>query len=123
MFFRIIGEVPAKKNSRINTINGRSFPSKRYTEWHNQASLQINLQKTNNNYTKPIEHCTIEIEFIHGDLKRRDSDNGTSSILDTLVDTGIIIDDNWRVVERIKITNLYDKGNPSCEINIIEKVN
>ena len=35
------GETPSKKNSRINTRSGRSFPNARYTRWHNDAVEQI----------------------------------------------------------------------------------
>lgn len=46
----------------------------------------------------------LYLEFTHGDRVRRDSDNGVSSILDLLVDCGILPDDNWMVVSKI-LTN------------------
>jgi hypothetical protein len=42
-----------------------------------------------------------------------------SSILDLLVDCGILPDDNWMVVSKIVTTNLYDKGNPGVNISIV----
>ena len=56
--------------------------------------------------------------FIHGDLRRRDSDNGTSSILDLLTDCGVIEDDNWQIVRELVIENGYEKGNPYCKVEI-----
>ena len=94
--FVILGETPAKKNSRIvNTKTGRSFPSKRYTQWHRDAMLQVYTQKQNAPIDKP---CRIKLTFTHGDLRRRDSDNGSSSILDLLIDSGVLTDDNWQIV-------------------------
>jgi len=110
----IQGETPAKKNSRINTRSGRSFPSKKYTEWHKNASSHIPFLDT-------IENpCVINLHFIHGDLRRRDSDNGTSSILDLLVDSKVLKDDNWQIVKELHIKNSYEKNKPRCEIEIRE---
>ena len=115
--FVIKGETPAKKNSRIiNTKTGRSFPSKRYSEWHRNAMMQLmTMRKT---FTPIQEPCKIHMTFVHGDLRRRDSDNGTSSILDLLVDCGVLSDDNWQIVKQLSIENEYEKGNPYCKIGI-----
>ena len=56
--------------------------------------------------------------FTHGDLIRRDSDNGSSSILDLLVDCGVLKDDNWKVVKKLEIENEYVKNQPSCSVEI-----
>jgi len=61
----------------------------------------------------------IYFEFVHGDLRRRDADNGKTSLLDLLVDLRIIDDDNWLVVRKSNEDNLYDKGNPGVTISII----
>lgn len=110
------GETPAKKNSRINLRNGVSIPSKRYMEWHQKALSEIKNQITlDTPIDKPV---LLHLEFIHGDLRRRDSDNGCSSICDLLVDAAILKDDNWQIVRDIAITNKYEKGNPRCNITI-----
>ena len=62
------------------------------------------------------------MEFTHGDLRRRDSDNGCSSILDLLVDNGILQDDNWQIVQEISIKNNYKKNSSFCKITI-DKLN
>lgn len=115
--FRIEGETPAKKNSRIiNTKTGRSFPSKKYTEWHKSALVQL-MQFPRPD--KPIDTpVRIVLKFTHGDLRRRDSDNGCSSIMDLLVDAGILADDNWNIVQDISISNKYEVRNPKCDILI-----
>lgn len=113
--FRIMGETPAKKNSRIiNTKTGRSFPSKKYTDWHKVALKELSVFPTPD---EPIETpVRISLKFTHGDLRRRDSDNGCSSIMDLLVDAGILKDDCWQIVKDISISNSYDKNNARCDI-------
>lgn len=114
----INGETPAKKNSRINTRSGRSFPSKRYTEWHQSAMKQIFDQTHyNEKFEKPV---AVTLHFIHGDKRRRDSDNGTSSIFDTLVDAAVLSDDSWQHIERFSVLNSYEKNNPRCIVTINE---
>lgn len=118
LFLRIDGETPAKKNSRINTRSGRSFPSKKYQDWHKTAVNVVKLQ--NNVVFAPISSpVKIEMIFIHGDKRRRDSDNGCSSILDTLVDAGVLFDDCYEIVKELSIKNEYEKNNAHCDIKIM----
>lgn len=115
--FILEGEVPAKKNSvKFNSKTRCTYKNERFTQWHEYAQLCINSQKTQK---EPINKCNIHINLIHGDLKRRDCDNSTASIMDLLTDCGIITDDNWKVVREIKISNDYEKGNAHCIITIL----
>lgn len=117
MIIHIPLETPSKKNSRVvDRRTGRTFPNKRYTEWHKAASLYVRQQNAHPLDGGPF---ALYLEFTHGDRVRRDSDNGVSSILDLLVDCGILPDDNWMVVSKINVSNLYDKGNPGVSISII----
>jgi len=117
MILHIPLETPSKKNSRVvDRRTGRTFPNKRYTEWHKAAYSYLLQQGA---YVAGEGPFALYLEFTHGDRIRRDSDNGVSSILDLLVDCGILPDDNWMVVSKIVTTNLYDKGNPGVQISII----
>ena len=117
MILHIPLETPSKKNSRVvDRRTGRTFPNKRYTEWHKAAALYVRQQNAHPLDGGPF---ALYLEFTHGDKIRRDSDNGVSSILDLLVDCGVLQDDNWMVVSKIVTTNLYDKGNPGVSISII----
>lgn len=62
--------------------------------------------------------CTISIYSIVWDRVKSDCDNQVSSIMDTLVDLGIIEDDNRFIVKAIDVKNLgYIKN---CWIHRIE---
>lgn len=115
--FIILGETPSKKNQRIiNRRTGKSYPSKRYTEWHKSALEQLLRQKQG----FAVSRCKVYLKFYHGDYIKRDSDNGVSSIFDTLTDAGIFEDDNWMLVGKHFVDNDYDKSNPRCEITILK---
>jgi Holliday junction resolvase RusA-like endonuclease len=110
------GETPAKKNSKIRTRTGCMIPSKQYQAWHESAMLQIRAMTIGHEAIGyPV---SVSLSFFHGDLRRRDSDNGTSSILDTLVDAGVLKDDKWEIVRILNVYNHYDKGHARCEIEI-----
>lgn len=114
--YTITGGVPSKKNSRINTRSGRSFPSKEYRAWHETAGLEIQSQGIKS-FTKPVE---IEVKIYFKNNIRQDLDNRLSSILDLLVDLGVIEDDRWQCVPEIEIKGYLDRNNPRAEIYIEE---
>lgn len=110
-------ETPAKKNSKIfNTKIHRMFPSKRYQEWHEYAALAL----------RPVikkcirDKCYIILTYCHEDRRRRDSDNGVSSIFDSLVDFNALEDDCWQIIPHHHVFNTYEKGNAWCKIQIFE---
>lgn len=123
MTITLDGETPSKKNSRINTRSGRSFPNARYRKWHEQAVGSILLQIAERKISRIADEGSLRltVTFFHGDMKRRDSDNQLSSVLDTLVDAGILSDDNWKVLPEKHIYNRYDKGNARCVVEL-EKI-
>ena len=104
----IRGRCPSKKNSRINTRSGRSFPSAKYTAWHRDASAQLVAQKA-----PQIPTNEITLIFWMPDNRRCDLTNKAESIMDLLVDNYLIVDDCWQEINPI---HLYcegvDKDNP-----------
>lgn len=112
----LTGETPSKKNSRVvDRRTGRTFPSAVFRKWHDEKVFEA---LTNCRGGIPQPPLKIRFEFTHGDLRRRDSDNQASSVLDLLVDTKIIPDDGWNVVRNIEIANGYEKGKPSVTVEI-----
>ena len=122
MILTLHSETPAKKNSRITLPDGRTIPSKKYRQWHGGAKSEIELQmmcKRGEQMKTPIDYpISITISFTHGDLRRRDSDNSVSSILDLLQDSGILADDNWQIVIEIHVRNRYEKNEAGAVIEI-----
>lgn len=118
MIFTLPFDTPSKKNSRVtDTRTGRSFPNKKFTEWHKTAVayLRYNFIKDMKPFKGPVQ---VDMTFTHGTMRRADSDNKVSSILDLLVDVGMIPDDSWTIVRSIGVTNRYEKGFSSCTVEV-----
>lgn len=126
--FILSGEVVPKKNSKniyVNKKTNRPFisTSERFKDWHEQAKLQIMTQKKQYGEFEPVEKATIMLEFYHADKRRRDSDNGTSSVFDLLKDCGIIKDDSWLNIPIHTVYNYQtDKSNGSFCIVTIDQI-
>ncbi len=117
--FVILGRIPSKKNSRITTRSGRTFPSKQYTKWHKDASLQLSLQVYKH---FDFRAGTAEIVFWMPDARRTDLTNKAESIMDLLVDVGVIPDDCWKVIGKIVLKcRGIDRTNPRAEILLTEE--
>ena len=107
----IKGRIPSKKNSRINTRSGMSFPSSKYTAWHKDASLQLI------GVNKIPSGSFISLHFYMPDNRRTDLSNKAESIMDCLVDNEIIEDDCWQIVPILALKGCgIDKENPRVEI-------
>lgn len=110
--FTITGRVPSKKNSRNIFVskNGRrmNIPSKKYLEWHAVATEQINKQ-----FFCVGKADEVQMDWYMPDNRRCDLTNKAESIMDLLVDTGIIEDDCWQYIPRIMLdARGVDKKNP-----------
>lgn len=107
----LFGIVPSKKNSRINTRSGRSFPSSKYTAWHKDACKQLTG-------VNPIASGTpIKFTYFSDSKRSGDLSNKWQSIEDTFTDCGIIEDDNWFCLPDIHMVfGGIDKLNPRAEV-------
>lgn len=110
------GNVPSKKNSRINRGDGMSFPSKKYIEWQDSAIWQVR-QQTRARFFVPV---SIEVIIYFGTRTRADLDNRLTSILDMLVECVMLRDDKWQDVPRIALQAEYRKGEPGAFVRITE---
>lgn len=113
MILTIYGNTPSKKNSRIISCRGNRpllFPSSKYTEWHKDALSQIKGQGQ-------IKANEIIITFYAGDNRKFDLTNKAESIMDTLVDAGLLEDDNYSVVSKLTLVfGGVEKDNARCVI-------
>mgnify|MGYP004881571867 FL=1 len=114
------GRTPSKKNSKqIVHVRGRMLilPSKDYKSWHEGA---LNVLKTAKMVPKSIEKVRAVHLCFYGENKRKfDLSNKAESIMDLLVDAGILLDDNYEVVPELCLTyGGIDKDNPRCDVTI-----
>lgn len=115
--YRLVGDIPSKKNSRINTRSGRSFPSKKFMDWQDYAMQEILLQGKVM-FNKPVR---LRICILFKNKRRQDLDNRLSSILDMLVKTGVLKDDGWTCVPQIEIyAGINDRKQTDTKIEIEE---
>lgn len=86
------------------------FPSNKYREWHKEASAQLPKIKI-----RDIMELTIVFYF--PDARTTDLSNKCESIMDLLVDNGVLEDDNWNIVPRLVLeSGGIDRINPRAEI-------
>lgn len=112
----IKGRTPSKKNAKIMVCRGKFpmlLPSERYTAWHKEAMAQlIGIDK--------IKSDKLRITIYPPDSRKADLTNKAESVMDTLVDAGLLEDDNWFIVNEITLKfGGVDKENPRAEIEEI----
>lgn len=110
------GNVPSKKNQRINTKEGLSFPSKAFSDWQDEALIEVRRQ-TRHRFLVPV---SMELIIYFGNDTRSDLDNRLTSILDMLVEALVLRDDKWQDVPLIKVEAQYRKNKPGAFIRLEE---
>lgn len=91
------------------------LPSKQYKEWHDEM-YYVALSQTQ---VRDISLCDITIRFYAPDHRKADSSNKAESIMDLLVDCGVLRDDSWFIVSSLHLIFCgVDKENPRVEILI-----
>ena len=114
----ITGSTPSKKNSKIMVCRGRIpvlLPSSKYTEWHKDAINQLKGKSI-------IKKNKIILTFFAKDNRKFDLTNKAESIMDTLVDAGLLEDDNYGVVSELLLKfGGVEKDSPRCEIEYEEE--
>jgi len=92
-------------------------PSEAHEAWHTEQMYYLKGNWHKGLLPPPTNRITIE--FVAGDKRSADCTNKAESIMDLLVDAGIIADDNWFVAPRILLVfKGVDKENPRAEITI-----
>lgn len=114
----IEGRIPSKKNAKVSIVrNGRLFiiPNNQFRKWHEKAVFDLKA--------KGIKLITgikyIEIVLYAPDKRRSDLTNKVESLMDLLVDVNILEDDNWFIVDDLRLKfGGVDRENPRAEIFI-----
>jgi Holliday junction resolvase RusA-like endonuclease len=111
----LYGRIPSKKNSTIAfQRNGRifHFASNEFRRWQKEMTKSIGKTRTN--------VCgAVTMKFFLPDKRRTDLVNKSESILDFLVDVGILVDDDCVCVPRLLLEyGGIDREKPRVEIAI-----
>jgi Holliday junction resolvase RusA-like endonuclease len=110
---KIILPYPPSVNTAYGQSKGRRrFKSKKYVNW---------LAKCPKLFASKINHeVEITYKVYFPDNRIRDGQNILKVCLDYLVSSGVIVDDNWKIVKGERwIACGIDKQNPRVEIEII----
>lgn len=110
------GNVPSKKNSRINLKSGVSIPNNKFVQWQNMAIIEVRRQ-TRVRFYKPVQ---LEVIIYFATLGKADLDNRLTSILDMLVESLVIRDDKWQDVPLIKVQAEHRPRQPGAFIRLTE---
>jgi Holliday junction resolvase RusA-like endonuclease len=105
------GQIIPKARPRV-TVAGTYMPHN-YQRWKAQAIAAIRQQYQGD----PIARTkTITITLTGKHSRRGDADNISGSILDSLVQAGVLVNDNLVAVPSLSINLLYSKADPITEI-------
>lgn len=118
------GQMVSGKNSIIVTRTGQRFPSKRFKDWRDTASIQLTRQLPKGNlryanlvaFPKP-ERVSLTVLYWPGDLIRRDAPGMLDALCHLLERTQVVEDDaqiktvNWQEMD-------LDRARPRVELTL-----
>lgn len=100
------------------------LPSKAFEIWNNEARLLIQGEKNklsaaDRNHLPIRTRCVVEVMMYAHDARKFDLTNKAESVMDLLVDAGIIEDDNCEIVGNLELAfGGIDRTNPRAEVQI-----
>ncbi len=112
------GDTPSKKNSKRVFVRGKRpvvLSSKRHEYWHTTlCKTLVSVPRLDIQLTE-----LVTINFYFATKRISDISNKAESIMDILVDLGVLHDDNHIIVPNLNISFCgYDKDNPRAEVVI-----
>lgn len=114
--FSLYGSVVPKARPRV-TANGTFMPH-RYQQWKREAITALILQAQEMGLAQPLSAAAVNITLLGKHPRRGDLDNISGSILDALVQSGVLKDDSVAVVWSLAIALYWSKESPSVEITL-----
>jgi Holliday junction resolvase RusA-like endonuclease len=117
---KLTGLVRPKKNSRRMIFNGRKpilLPSENFVSWHADAMKQLATQ--NSPKDKISTPVSVAISFAFKDKRRRDLTNLSESVMDLIVDYGVIKDDCWQICRKVAM-NGYESISDEVYVEITQ---
>ncbi len=114
--FLLVGNIPSKKN-RVRFGSNGVYHDKNFTKWHKAAVAQITPHVPAGGWIASSK--LVQISFTFESLRQKDLTNAAESIMDLLVDVGILKDDNFKVVPLLSLAANYIKGMSETKIEIV----
>ncbi len=115
--FKLSGAIVPKARARV-TRHGTFMP-KNYQQWKSAAIVDLRLQFAALGQAEPLEGVGVNILLSGKHSRRGDLDNISGSILDALVQGGILRNDNLICVLALSIRLNYGKAEPMTQISIV----
>lgn len=117
--FEMQGDIPSKKNSRIFVSGGRggfTVPGAFHQKWHKEMMSAVKGVRFGE---IPFTKAEVEIVFYPSTKRAGDLTNKAESIMDFLVDCGILSDDNWNVCSKLTLEfGAVDRVNPRAVVTL-----
>lgn len=115
----IPGQTPSQKNNKqiIPSKPPRLVDNAIVKKWRDNTAKYLEDTYKNNLRDKQV---IAVYTFYLKDRVRRDVDNMISSCNDALVQSGILSDDNWKILRIGGAEATVDKDNPRAEIVLFE---
>lgn len=115
-FFTLAGCIVPKARARV-TRNGTYHPH-RYRDWKSATIFTFRAQAVELGLTTPLSGVEITIQLLGKHPRRGDLDNIAGSILDALVQSGVLKDDSLSVVSSLAIALQWSQQTPIVQIEI-----
>jgi Holliday junction resolvase RusA-like endonuclease len=116
----IYGDVPSKKNSKRRIKRGNSVfmvPSLVHERWHAVAMQYVREMS----YPTAPNPAAVKLTFYPSTRRSGDLSNKAESVMDLLVDCGILDDDNWFAVPQLTLHfGGVDREKPRVDIEFSE---
>jgi hypothetical protein len=122
--FTYEGNTPSKKNQKQMAVHPKTkrlliVPSEAFKKWHGPAVWEMKLQASRMPVRFPLDRCKhIVCKLFFEDRRRRDSSNTFESVMDLLVDAGILADDCWAITGPTFVFPALRPGRPGWELAI-----
>jgi len=113
-------DVPSKKNSKVRTgkflISSKAH-RKRNSDQHKLRKVRKLKLPQELKAKLPFTNCHVFLDFFPSTVRLYDLSNKAETIMDFLVEIGVLADDNVSVVPKLTLKHWgKDKENPRCEI-------
>jgi len=125
---KLTGNIPPKKNNRrIFTSKYGSIiniPSKNHYDWHSNAIYELQNARVGRLCIEEV-HCIVLTFYSSYTAKQKPSSklfdltNKAESVMDLLVDYGLLKDDNWSVLPNIQLRYSGAREESGCDVELM----